>query len=104
MSSLRVPTKFKSSTYTSIIANLVSDILIKMHGHIGLFAYHSFNKYSLRRLYHMPPDYFNLYKDRCNLIEHILRGFVLFAPGNLNLSRIFIYIYIYIYVIIYESI
>ena len=91
MSSLRVPTKFKSSTYTSIIANLVSDILIKMHGHIGLFAYPSFNKYSLRRLYHMPPDYFNPYKDRCNLIEHILRGFVLFAPGNLNLSRIFIY-------------
>ena len=88
MSPSGVPTIFKSSTYTIIFANLVSDFLIKMHGHIELFAYHF---YLLRRLYHMLPDCFNPYRDHCNLIEHILRGFVLFAPGNLNLSGIFIY-------------
>ena len=46
-----------------------------MHGHIGLLAYPSFNKYSLRQLYHMRPDCFNPYRDLCNLIEHILQGF-----------------------------
>ena len=93
MSSLRVPKRFRSSTYTTIIviiANPIYDFLIKMHD-IGLFAYPSFNKYSLRRLYHMRSDCFNPYKDRCNLIEHILRDFVLFALGNLNPSEIFIY-------------
>ena len=92
MSSSGVPTRFKSSTYTAIIANPVSDFLMKMHGHIGLFTYPSFSKYSLRRLYHMRPDCFNPYKDRCNLIEYMLRGFVLFASGNLNPSGIFMYI------------
>ena len=67
-----VPIRFRSSTCTIIIANPISDFLIKMHGHIGLFAYPSFNKYSLRRLYHMRLDYFNPYRDRCPLIEHIL--------------------------------
>ena len=92
VSSSRVPTRFKSSTYTAIIANLVSDFLMKMHGHKRLFIYPSFSKYSLKRLYHMYPNYFNPYKDRCNLIEYMLRGFVLFTPGNLNPSRIFMYI------------
>ena len=92
MSSSWVLTRFKSPTYTTIIANSVSDFLMKMYGHIGLFTYPSFRKYSLRRLYHMRLDYFNPYKDRCNLIEHMLRGFVLFASGNLNPSRIFMYI------------
>ena len=92
MSPSRVPIKFGSSTYTIIIENPVSNFLIKMHGHIGLFAYHSFNKYSLRRLYYMHLDWFNPYRDYCDLIEHILRGFVLFALGNLNLLGIFIYI------------
>ena len=32
----------------------------------------------------MRSDCFNPYKDRCNLIEYILRDFVLFALGNLN--------------------
>ena len=41
---------------------------------------------------HMRPDCFNPYKDRCNLIEYMLRDFVLFASGNLNPSRIFMYI------------
>ena len=91
MSSSRVLTRYKSSTYIVIIENSVSDLLIKMHGHIGLFAYSSFNKYLLKRLYHMRPDCFNLYRDRCNLIEHILQGFALFALGNLNLLGIFIY-------------
>ena len=91
MNSSRVPIRFRSSTYIAIIANPVYDFLIKMHGHIGLFTYPSFNKYSLRRLYHMRPDYFNPYRDRCNLTEHILRGFVLFALGNLNPSGAFIY-------------
>ena len=62
-----------------------------MHGHIELFVYPSFNKYSLRRFYRMHPDCFNPYRVRCNLIEHILRGFVLFALGNLNPLGIFIY-------------
>ena len=87
---LGVPIRFRSSTYTTIIANAVSDFLIKMHGHIGLFAYASFNKHSLRRLYHIRPNCFNPYRDHCNLIEHILRGFVLFASGNLNPPGIFI--------------
>ena len=85
------PNKIKSSTYTTIIVNVGSDFLIKMHGHIRLFAYPSFNKYSLRQLYHMRPDCFNPYRDRCNLIEHILRGFVLFVSNNLNPLGIFIY-------------
>ena len=58
MSSLRIPIRFRSSTYTTIIANPVFDFLKKMHGHIGLFSYPSFNKHSLMRLYHMHPDCF----------------------------------------------
>ena len=92
MSSSGVPTRFKSSTYTTIIANPVSDFLMKMHGHIELFTYPSFSKYSLRRLYHMRPNCFNPYKDHCNLIEYMLRVFVLFVSGNLNSLGIFMYI------------
>ena len=92
MSSSGVPTRFKSSTYTIIIANSVSDFLIKMHRHIGLFIYPSFSKYLLRRLYHMCLNWFNPYKDHRNLIEYMLQGFVQFASGNLNPSRIFMYI------------
>ena len=91
MSSLRVPIKFKSSTYIVIIANLVATLLIKMHGQIELFTYHSLNKYWLKRLYHIRLDCFNPYKDRCNLIEYILCGFEFITSGNLNLLRIFIY-------------
>ena len=47
MSSTGVPTRFKSSTHTIIIENLISDFLIKTHGHIGLFAYPSFSNFSL---------------------------------------------------------
>ena len=65
---------------------------MKMHGHIRLFTCPYFSKYSLRRLYHMHPDCFNPYKDCCNLIEYMLRGFVLFSLGNLNPSKIFTYI------------
>ena len=92
VSSSGVPIRFKSSTYTTIIANPVSDFLMKMHGHVGLFTYPFFSKYLLRRLYHMRPNCFNPYKDRYNLIEYMLRDFVLFAPGNLNPSEIFMYI------------
>ena len=92
MSSLGVPTKFKSSTYTTIIANPVFDFLMKMHGHIGLFTYLSFSKYLLRRLYHMRPTYFNPYNDHCNLIEYMLQVFVLFVSGNLNPLGIFMHI------------
>ena len=73
VSSSGVPIRFRSSTYITIIVNPVLDFLKKkMHGHIGLFAYPSFNKHSLRRLYHMHLDCFNPYRDCCNLIEHIL--------------------------------
>ena len=92
MSSSGGPTRFKSSIYTTIIANSVSDFLMKMHGHIGLFTYPSFRKYSMGPLYHMYPDCFNPYKDRCNLIKCVLQGFVLFASGHLNPSGIFMYI------------
>ena len=92
MSSLEVPTWFKSSTYTTIIINLVSNFLMKMHGHMGLFTYPSFGKYFLRRLYHMCPTYFNPYKDHCKLIEYMLQVFVLFVSGNWNPPRIFMYI------------
>ena len=102
MSSLEVPTRFKSSISITIIANSIFDFLIEMHKHIGLFKYPSFSKYSLRRLYHMRLDCFNLYRDCCNLIEHILRGFVLFASCNFNYFGIFIYIYIYIYIYHYH--
>ena len=88
----RVSTRFKSSTYATIIANLIYYFLIKIHGHMRLFTYPSFNKYSLRRLYHMHSDCFNLYKDCCNLIEYMVQGFVLFALGNLNPLGIFMYI------------
>ena len=71
---------------------MISDFLMKMHGHIGLFTYPSFSKYSLMRLYHMRLDCFNPYKDRWNLIKYMLRGFVLFASGNLNPSGIVVYI------------
>ena len=91
MSNSGVPIRFRLSTYTTIISNPVFYFLIKMHGHIGLLAYPSFNKYSLRRLYHMCLDCFNLYRDLCNLIEHILRGFVFTTSGNVNPSGIFIY-------------
>ena len=84
MISSGVPIRFRSSIYTTIIANPVSNFLIKMHGHIRMFAYPFFNKYSLRQLYHMRPDCFIPYRDCFNLIEHILRGFVLFALDNLN--------------------
>ena len=92
MSSPEVPTRFKSSTYTTIIANLVSNFLKKMHGYIGLFTYPSFSKYLLRRLYHMHLAYFNPYNDHCNLIKYTLQVFVLFVSGNLNSPRIFMYI------------
>ena len=91
MSPSRFPTRFKSSTYTAIIVNLVSDFLIKMHGHVWLFTYHFFSKYLLRWLYHMRSDCFNLYKDSYNLIKYMLQDFVLFASNNLNYLWIFMY-------------
>ena len=91
MSSSGVPTRFKSPTYTAIIANPVSNFLMK-YGHIELFTYPSFSKYSLRLLYHMHSNYLNTYKDCCYLIKYMLLGFVLFTSGNLNPSGIFMYI------------
>ena len=63
---------------------------IKTHGHIRLFTYPSFNKYSLKRLYHMRPDCFNPYNDLYNLIEYNSLNFELDATGILNPSGIFI--------------
>ena len=98
VSSSGVATRFKSSTYATIITNLVYDFLIKIPGHIGLFTYTSFSKYSLRQLHHMRSNCFNPYRDCCNLIEHILRGSVLFVSGNLNPLAIFIYICHYLWI------
>jgi len=57
---------------------------IKTHGHIGLFTYPSFNKYSLKRLCYMHPDCFNPYNDLCNLIRYNSLGFELNASDILN--------------------
>ena len=91
MSSLGVPVKFKSSTYTAIIANQFYVLLMKTHGQIELFTYPSLSKYWLKRLYHIRLNCFNSYKDICNLIEYMLHGFEFIASGNVNHSRIFIY-------------
>ena len=91
MSSYGVPIKFKSSTYTAIIANPFSVFLMKAHGKIELFTYPSLSKYWLKRLYHIRPDCFNPYKDIYNLSEYMLRGFEFIASGNVNPSGIFIY-------------
>ena len=37
-------------------------------------------------------DYFSLYEDHCNLIDYMLRGFVLFSSTNLNTLGIFMYV------------
>ena len=76
---------------TSIIANPFSVFLMKTHGQIELFTYPSLTKYWLKRLYHIRPDCFNPYKDLCNLIEYMLRGFEFIASGNVNPLGIFIY-------------
>ena len=39
----------------------------------------------------MRLDYFNPYRDLCNLIEHMLRGFAFTTSGNVNPSKILIY-------------
>ena len=91
MSSSRVPIKFKSSTYTAIIANQFSVFLMKTHGQIELFTYPSLSKYWLKRLYHIRPYCFNPYKDLCNLIEYMLHVFEFIASGNVNPLGIFIY-------------
>ena len=46
----------------------------------------------LRQLYHMCLNCFSLYADHCNLIDYMLRGFILFVSSNLNPSWIFMYI------------
>ena len=77
----RLPIIFKSSTCTAIIRNFDPEFFIKTRGQIGSFLCHSFNRYSLKRLYHMRPDYFNPYRDLCNLIEYIYRELELYASG-----------------------
>ena len=44
VSSSKVPTIFKSSTYITIIVNPIFNFLIKMHGHIELFTNPYFSK------------------------------------------------------------
>ena len=65
---------------------------MKKHGQIGLFSNPSFKKYSLRRLYHMRSDCFNLYGDLCSLIEYIFWDVELCALGTLYPSGIFMYV------------
>ena len=43
-------------------------------------------------LFRSRPNCFNPFKDRCNWIEYMLRGFVQFALGNLNPLGIFMHI------------
>ena len=87
----KIPNKILIINIQNNNRNLVSNFLIKIHRSTRLFTYPSISKYSLRRLYDMRANYFNLYRDRCNLIEHILWGFILFASTNLNPLGIFMY-------------
>ena len=41
-------------------------------------------------------DCFNPYEDHCNLIEYMLRGFLLFSLGNINPLGISMYISLFI--------
>jgi hypothetical protein len=88
--SLGDPMIFRSSTYTAIIVKLEIYRLIKTHGLIILYLYHSFMRYSLSRLYHIRPDYFSPYNDCFNFIEYISRYFDLNASDIFNPSRTFI--------------
>ena len=82
----------KSLTYTVTIANLDSEFLIKTHVQIGLFTNPYFNKYLLRWLYHMGPNWFNPYKNLCSLIEYMLWDMEPYAASILYPSGIFMYI------------
>ena len=64
------------------------DLFMNMHGQIESFLYPSFIKHSLKRLYHILPDYFNPYRNLFNLIEYCSREP---APGSLNPSGSFTY-------------
>ena len=73
-----IPFTSISSTYTTIISNLVCNFLIKMHYHIGLFIYHFFNKYALRQLYHMckTPENSNFLKNDKMVISIKIQNFL----------------------------
>ena len=43
-----------------------------------VFPYPSFSRYSLKQLYHIYLNYFNLYKDHCSLIEYMLPRYVIY--------------------------
>ena len=73
MSILRVPIIFRLLTYTMIILNPIFHFLMRMHEQIKLFAYHSFIRYSLKRLYYMFPYCFNPDKNCSCLIEYKLQ-------------------------------
>ncbi|CAN7126786.1 unnamed protein product [Brassica rapa subsp. narinosa] len=84
---------FRSSTYATMITKRDDDFFIKTHGHIALLTYPFFKIYSLKRLYHMRPDCFNPYSDRCNLTEQISLDFSFNSPRIFNPSGSFIYLY-----------
>ena len=79
-------TRFKSSTYTTTIANPNSNLLIKMYGQIWLFS----NPSSLS------PDCFNSYKDLIYTRIFVAWGFELYALGILYPSGIYILLAFYI--------
>ena len=83
---------FKSTTYTIIIMNSNLNLLMVTCRHMGFFLYPSFNKYSLRWLYHICQTFFNSNKDLCNLIEYKSWEFDLHVLSVLNSLEIFLYI------------
>ena len=90
-SSSGVPLRFESSTYIATMEKSIADFHMNIRGQTGLLTYASFNNYSLRQLYHIPPDCFNSYEDHSNLIEYRLWDFELCSLGILNPSEIFVY-------------
>ena len=52
-----------------------------------LFLYPSLDKYSLKWLYYILPDYFKSYNNRLNWIEYVVLDF---TSGKANPSGIFI--------------
>lgn len=72
------------------------NFLIKMHGHIASFTYSLLKRYSLKRVYHMRPDFYNLYSDLCNLNGQISLVFsILYGVSYISFSN-----YPYKYVVI----
>ena len=85
----RVPMRFISSTYTTVITNLECNFLINKHVRSLLFSYPWLMKYSLRRFYHICPSCFIPYSECLKQIERVLCDPELFESISLSPSGTF---------------